>query len=295
MKKNILRTNVFEIINGAILIILAAITLYPLWYVFMYSISNPRIVDLGGLYLLPKGGVFLDTYIKVLSAKRLLTSYGNTIFVVVIGTVTNMILTVITAFALSKKQVKGNKFFVIAFIFTMLFNGGIIPTFLVVKGVGLLNSLWALIIPRAILIPQLIILIIFFREIPDSIEESALIDGCPVPMILVRIILPLSIPAIATVALLYAFMLWNDFFQCMLYITDSKKHVLQLVLRNLILQGDTTGLAAGTMTDTTTIDIVTPQSIRMATIMVATIPILFTYPFVQKYFVKGLTLGAIKG
>jgi len=257
--------------------------------------SDPVAVDLGGLYLLPKGGVFFNTYERVMSSKSLLRSYGNTLYVVFLGTAVSLLLTVMTSFALSKKKIKGNKFFIVAILFTMLFNGGIIPTYLTVRATGLLNSLWALIIPGAIIVPNLIILISFFREIPDSLEESAVIDGCSVPMIRFKIKLPLSTPAIATISLFYIVYYWNDFFQCMLYISDAKKYVMQLVLRNLILQGDTSFLSASSSIGGDYSLLIKPQSLKMATIIFTTLPVLVAYPFIQKYFIKGITLGALKG
>lgn len=283
----------FAVFNNLMLVIMALVTIYPLWYTLMYSLSAPLKSKVAGLYLIPEGGFHLETYVKVISQPQIQQAYSNTFFVVIVGTLVNITLTTLTAYSLSKKEVKGNTFFTIVIIFTMLFNGGMIPTFLVVRNLKLINSLWALIIPSAISAYNVFILRNFFKSIPDSIEDSAKIDGASVPSILVKIILPLSVPGIATISLFYAVGHWNDYMQCMIYINDSKKYVLQLVLRNLILSGDNTFLTGVGYLDERFP--VTPESLKMATVVVTTIPIMLVYPFIQKYFVKGVMLGSLKG
>ena len=284
---------VFIIINRIFLIILAVTTLYPLWYAFMYSISDPLLSDYAGFYLIPKEGIHFDTYLQVIRTNMIKMAYLNTLFVVVVGTCVNMVLTTLTAYALSKRRIGGMTFFTLIIVFTMLFHGGMIPRYLIVRSTGLLNTRWSMIIPNAIIAWNMFILRNFFQNIPDSLEESAMIDGCSVPGILVRIVLPLSVPAIATISLFYAVNHWNDFMQCMLYINDSKKYVLQLILRNLVLQGDDTFMGSQEVLDEGFA--VTPESIKMATVMVATIPIMCVYPFIQRFFVKGVMLGSLKG
>jgi putative aldouronate transport system permease protein len=292
MKKN--SVNIGPIINIGLLIFMAIITIYPLWYTLMFSISHPQLSKLAGLYLLPYKVISFQSYIKVFSTPQIHSSYFNTFFVVLVGTSISMIITILTAYSISKKDLKGNRFITLFILITMIFSGGMIPTFLVVRQVGLLNSLWSMIIPTAVSAYNTLILRNFFRTIPSSIEESAKIDGCSIPRILLVFVIPLSIPAIATITLFYAVQSWNDFFLCMLYISDSKKYVIQLVLRNLVMEGDSTFLS-GRDQSLTDITQVTPHSLRMATIVVATLPIMLVYPFIQKYFIKGVMLGSVKG
>jgi len=292
MKKNSIKIG--SIINMGLLIFLAIATIYPLWYTLMFSLSNPQQTNLAGLYLLPYRGISFQSYIKVFSTPQIHSSYFNTLFVVLVGTSISMIITILTAYSISKKDLKGNRFITLLILITMIFNGGMIPTFLVVRQVGLLDSLWSLIIPTAVSAYNTLILRNFFQTIPLSIEESAKIDGCSIPRILLVLVIPLSKPAIATITLFYAVQRWNDFFQCMLYINDSNKYVIQLVLRNLVMEGDSTFLS-GRNQSLTDITQVTPHSLRMATIVVATLPIMLVYPFIQKYFIKGVMLGSVKG
>ncbi len=210
-----------------------------------------------------------------------------------IGTLVSMVLTSLMAYGLSKREVVGRSQVMFLVMFTMLFSGGMIPTFLVVKAMGLIDSYWSLIIPGAINAFNLIIMRNFFSNLPDGLEESAKIDGCSDWGILLRIVIPLSMAAIATISLFYAVTYWNTYMQAVLYLNDSTKWPIQVILRQIVI------LASGISADTSGFDdsFITPpeQTVKMAVIVVATLPILLVYPFLQKHFAKGALLGSVKG
>lgn len=294
MIKSSKKDRVMMIVVSAFLVLIGIITIYPIWYVFMYSISDPNTNPLGYFYLIPYGGIHFDAYIDILRNPAILTAYGNTFIVVVFGTATSLMMTTFMAYGLTRKNLPGRTAISYFVIFTMLFNGGIIPTYLVIRNLGMINTYFAMIFPKAVSVYFLLIMMSFFRQIPESIIESATIDGCSVPGIFFKILAPLSKPAIMTIMLFYAVFYWNDFQQCMLYVPDSSKQVLQLFIRNLILEGEAM-TSSSAMTTELGAQSIKPESIKMATVMVATIPILVVYPFVQKYFISGVTLGSVKG
>jgi len=234
----------------------------------------------------------LAAYRMVFSTNSILTSYRNTLFVTFIGTFLSLVITSLTAYPLSKRRLHGGKFLTLLFYFTMLFSGGLIPTFLVVRGLGLYNNLWALIWPKVVLVYNLLLMIAFFKSIPDSLEESASLDGANDIVILAKIIFPISHPIFATMTLFYSVGYWNSWFDALIYLSRPVLYPLQLVLREIIQVADMTfvGGGAGDLTFTD----MTIQSVRMATIVVAILPIMCVYPFLQKHFVKGVMIGAIK-
>jgi putative aldouronate transport system permease protein len=210
--------------------------------------------------------------------------------VTIVGTVLSMILTSFMAYALSRKYLHGRGIFNFIVVFTMLFSGGMIPSFILVQSLGLIDSLWALILPSAISAYNMIIMRNFFQGIPDSLEESAKMDGCSDWGVFFRIILPLSLPSIATISLFYAVSYWNTYQSAILYINDSAKWPIQVLLRQIVI------VSSGMNADAASVDVVPPaQSVKMAVIVVATLPMLIAYPFVQKYFVKGAMVGSVKG
>lgn len=280
----------FEIFNGLFMMLLLIIMLYPLLNVLAISLSNYGEYLKHPMMFFPRGVTF-EAYLTVFKSNLLLTSYRNTLFLAVVGTAINVTLTVMTAYPLSKKHLKGRRIITLAIIFTMLFSGGIIPTYFVVKGTKLLDTLWSLIIPIAINTYYLIIMRSFFHTIPDSLEESAKIEGANDITILIRIILPVSIPAIVTITLFYAVANWNQFFQAILYIDSRSKWPLQILLREMILQA-TELIESDDIHGEVN---VYPFTLRSATVMVVILPILFVYPFLQKYFMKGIMLGSVKG
>lgn len=201
-----------------------------------------------------------------------------------------MVATSFMAYALSRKYLHGRKFFNFIIVFTMLFSGGMIPSFILIKSLGLIDSLWALILPSIVSAYNMIIMRNFFQGIPDSLEESAKMDGCTDWGVFLRFILPLSLPSIATISLFYAVEYWNTYQPALLYINDSSKWPIQVLLRQIVI------VSSGMNADASTVDIVPPaQSVKMAVIIIATLPMLIIYPFIQKYFVKGAMVGSVKG
>ncbi|RED55555.1 carbohydrate ABC transporter permease [Cohnella lupini] len=283
---------VFDIGVYSVLIVLIAATLYPLLYVLFASFSeaNQLIVNKGILW--KPLGFSLEAYKSVMRNPGILNGYRNTLFIVVAGLAVNLTMTALGAYVLSRKNVLWNNAFMIFIVFTMFFGGGLIPLYLVVKGVGLLDSLWSTIIPFAVGTFNLIIMRTAFMGVPDSLEESAKIDGANHFTILFRIVIPLSMPVIAVMILYYAVDKWNGWFYASVFIQSRELFPLQLVLREILIANATDGMSAGADAgDRFQIG----ETIKYATIMVATVPILCVYPFVQRYFVKGVMIGSLKG
>lgn len=290
MKESV-ASRTFNICNVLLMLVVMCIILIPLLHVVAASFSNPSdYVRHEGLLLFPIH-FCLDAYKAVAQNKNILTGYLNTIFVVGIGTALNMLLTMIAAYVLSRKRVMWNNLMMLLLVFTMYFEGGMIPFYLVVKAVGLDNSIWSLIVPTAINTYNLIIMRTSMAAVPESLEESAKLDGAGHWTILWKIMVPLVKPTIAVLCLYYAVANWNSWFNAMLFIHDRVKYPLQLVLREILIQNDTTAMTAGGGNDSYLIS----ETIQYATIVVATLPIMCVYPFVQKYFVKGVMIGAVKG
>jgi putative aldouronate transport system permease protein len=285
-------SKVFSAVNGFILFLYALICIVPFIHIIAGSLTTTTELLQKSFVLFPSE-FSLDAYRFILSTNTLLRSLGVTILVTVAGTILNVFFTALLAYPLSRKDFDGRKPMMLAVVFTMLFNGGMIPTFLLVKYLGLIDTLWALMLPGLISAFILIILRSFFQQMPEGLEESAKIDGCNDMSILFRIVLPLSMPAIATISLFYAVGHWNMFMDAVLYINDYKLWPIQVLLRQVVLV-TTTGLGdVGGMDDEY---IVPPaQTVKMATIVLATVPILIVYPFLQKHFTKGALLGSVKG
>lgn len=293
VKKRSTGEYVFDWLNVIIMLLLSLITLYPLYYVLTCSISeSTQLMGARGMMLLPKG-LSIASYQAVFNNPNILTGYRTTLIVVVAGTILNVIMTAIGAFLITRKKFVVGKVASYMMIFTMYFSGGMIPTYLLVyKWLNLGNTLWALILPTAISTYNLMIMKSNFASLPDSLEEAAKIDGANDIVILFRIVLPLSMPIIAVMVLFYGVAHWNSWFQAMLYIRARSKYPLQLILREVLLINDTSGMGA---TASVGDQYMLGESIKYATIIVATVPILCVYPFIQKYFVKGIMIGAIKG
>lgn len=281
----------FDTINVVLLILMMLLTVYPLIYVLFASISDAgSLMGYKGMLWRPLG-FSLDAYTNVFRNPMIVRGYGNTLFVVLAGLVLNITLTAFGAYALSRKSLKYRKPLMLFIIFTMFFSGGLIPLYLTVKGVGLIDSLWSLIIPTAINTFNLILMKTAFEAIPDALEESAKIDGANDFVILFRIVLPLSMPVIAVMLLYYGVGHWNSWFNAMIFLQERSLYPLQLVLRGILLQGETNANSGASDDDAAML----AATLKYATIIVATVPILFVYPFLQKYFVKGALIGAVKG
>lgn len=284
-------SRIFNLINYSLLILISIITIVPFIYIVAVSFATPEEVAKGGLMLFPTKFT-LGAYQYIFSTETMIRSVMVSIGVTVVGTLINLVLTSFMAYPLARPNLRGRSAVLFMVLFTMLFSGGMIPTYFVVKAFGMINSYWSLIIPTAISAFNLIVLKNFFQQIPEGLEESAKIDGCHDLGILFRIVLPLSMPAMATFGLFYAVSHWNTYFNAVMYINDSEKWPVQIVLRQIVLLsqdmiGDSTAQAEPME--------YLPQTIRMASIVVATIPIVIVYPFLQKYFAKGVMLGSVKG
>lgn len=282
----------FDIGNIAIILLLMFCTLYPLLYVALGSVSDPGVMGKHHGLLLSPVGFHLDAYKVVLKNAMIMTGYRNTILYVLIGTTLNVVFTAMLAYALSRKDLLLKNAIMYYVVFTMFFSGGLIPTYLMVKQLGLLNTGAAVILPGLISAMNMIIMRTYFQSLPDSLEESAKIDGANEFVILYKIIVPLSMPIIAVMLLYYGVGHWNSWFNASIYLTKPKLFPLQLVLRDILVNSKTedmmVSLGAKNGQDMSEI-------IKYATIMVATIPVMAAYPFLQKYFVKGVMIGAIKG
>lgn len=280
---------VFDTVNIIILCLVGLITLYPLWYVLVASVSDPALVAAGKVLFWPQGWN-LSAYEKILGMKNIWTSYGNTIIYAVGGTVVSLILSIMGAYPLSKRRLKGRKFFNLVMLFTMWFSAGMMPFYLNMKMLHLDNSRFGIIIGFAITAFNVVLLRTYFEGVPDSMEESAKMDGANDLRVLMEIYLPLSVPAIMTVGLYYFVDRWNGYFWSMILLKDADKIPLQVLLRKIVVQSEMT--ADQVNIDTSAFN---EQTIIYSTIVVAVLPMLMLYPFIQKFFVKGIMVGAIKG
>jgi len=278
----------FYAFNYVILAAAALITLYPFLYVLSASLSSPKAVVMGDVFLYPID-ITLDAYSAVLKEKGILTGYANTLFYTVVGTIVSLVLTVCGAYALSKKRLMGRKLFNILISITLVFQAGMIPTYLNFRELHLLDSRLAIIIGFAISTFNVIILRTFFQSIPDEIEEAARIDGASDFSVLMRIVLPLSKASLATIGLFYAVSRWNGYFWAMVLLKDPNKIPLQVLLNRLVVQMK----PSDNMLADSAFSV--GETLIYATIVVAILPIVAVYPFIQKYFVKGVMIGSVKG
>lgn len=284
---------VFIIFLYFILSVILVTMLYPLIFVVSASISDPSAIMAGKVVLFPVGFT-LRAYQAILEYKQIWVGFSNSLFYTVAGTLVNLVVTILAGYALSRRDLVGRNFFIFLFAFTMLFNGGIVPTYLVVNELGLINTRWALIIPQALSVWNLIIAVTYFRtSIPNELLEAAQLDGCSDFQYLARVVIPLSAPIVAVLILFYAVSHWNEYFSALLYLNDQSLYPLQIMLRNILIQNKI---------DYTMIDVsafaarqAMRELLKYALIVVASLPVLFIYPFVQKYFLKGIMIGAIKG
>lgn len=284
---------VFDVINIVIMLLLILITLYPFLYIIIASLSNSDdLIRHTGLLLYPLG-LNLNAYKMVFQNPSIFTGYGNTIFILVAGTALNLLLTSFAAYVLSRKSFPCKRVLLVLIVFTMYFNGGMIPRYLLIYNtLGLGNSLLAMILPQAISTYNLIVMRTSFLGVPESLEESAKIDGANDFTILFRIVLPVSMSVVAVMVLFYGVAHWNAWFDAMIFLRDRQKYPLQLILREILILNSTESMAIE-MADHNNMAV--GESIKYATIMVATLPVLLVYPFLQKYFVKGVMIGALKG
>ena len=283
----------FNIFNIILMFVLMVVTLYPLLYVLFASLSDAsKLMQHSGLLFKPLG-LNLSSYKIVIQDRQILSGYMNTIIVVVAGVLISMVLTILGAYTLSRKNLYWGKMISMIVIIPMFFSGGLIPFYLLVKNLGMLDSLWALILPTALSTYNMMIMRTALAGVPKALEEAAEIDGANPLVVLFRILIPLTIPTIAVLILYYAVANWNSWFNAMLFWPKAKeKWPLQLVLRNLLIQNQTDDLTSGVAAaDKFSVS----ETIKYATIIVSTLPILCLYPFLQKYFLKGVMVGSVKG
>ena len=296
MRKNKIKVSassrIFDVFNVLLMIAVVICTFYPMIHIVMASFSDGNLLLAHRGILLKPLDFTIGGYKMVFKDPMILRGYANTIFVVVAGTFISVLVTAMGAYFLSRKNVMLQMPVMLYVMFTMFFSGGMIPFYFTVKDLGLYNSIWSLILPTAINTFNLIIMRTGFSAIPDSLEESAKLDGAGHLTILFKIVIPLAMPTIAVIILYYAVSYWNSWFNAMMFIQDRVKYPLQLVLRGVLMSNDTSAMTGGVnAVDKESVG----ESVKYGVIVVATIPILVVYPFLQKYFVKGVMIGAVKG
>lgn len=283
----------FRIINSLIMLLVVAVTLYPLLYVLAVSLSSAEFVQARMVTIFPRG-FNVDAYRQVMSDTYFWSSYKNTIIYTVTGTVLSLFLTTMLAYCLSRPNLFARKQISFLILFTMFFSGGLVPNFLLVKQLNIYNTIWAIILPTGISTYNMIVTRTYMQGLPEELFESVKLDGGNDWQIFTRIVLPLSKPVVATIALFYAVGLWNGYFNPMIYLKDADKYPLQIILKDLILSQNASDLSGGA-SEALGQSMMTSEMIISASIIIAMIPILCVYPFIQKYFVKGVMLGAVKG
>jgi putative aldouronate transport system permease protein len=285
---------VFSAINIIFLVAVTLLCLLPILNVVSQAFSGESAVIAGKVALLPVEPTFANI-IYMMDDRLFLKGFLNSLIVTIVGTALSLLVTAVTAYPLSRVDLKGRKAFLILFVVSWLFNPGIIPSFLLIKQLGLLNRLAALFLPSMVVVFNMLVLKNFFEGIPDSLPEAAMVDGANNFTILFRVVLPISLPALAVNTLFYAVFYWNSFFAARLYITVPETKPLQLYLYEMVME--TLNLAAIPSEDMHDVEemSITPQGLRSAAVVISTIPILLVYPYLQRYFVKGLIVGSVKG
>ncbi|OZB92988.1 carbohydrate ABC transporter permease [Paenibacillus sp. XY044] len=287
--KGDLDSKIFDTINIILLVVFTIIIVIPLWNVIVSSFSSGRALAEGGFIFWPTE-LSLENYQAVFRDTGIWQAFFISVAKTVIGVITHVFFCAMVGYGLSKKYVRGRKFYVAMGVITMFFSGGMIPTYLLIKSLGLLNSFWVYIIPALLSFYDVIILMNFFRNVPDSLEESAKIDGGGDWRVFLSIFIPLSMPAMATIALFNGVGQWNDFMTTKLYITDQSLYPLQMMLYEIIVQSQTQSMQnIGSVAIQTT-----TKGVQLATIVVTTLPIVVMYPILQRYFISGMMLGAVK-
>lgn len=284
-KQESFASKLFDVFNVLFMIMLIMVMAYPMVYVFSASISNNAMVASGAVLLWPKK-ITLIAYEQLIYNPDLWVSYWNTIRYTFLHTVLTLIATSAMAYPLAKRWLPGRRVILLMAAFTLLFSGGMIPTFLIVQKLGMLDTIWAIVLPSLISTWYLFIMRTFFEALPEEFEDAAAIDGCGSLQILVRIVLPLSVPVMVTIGLFTAVNQWNSFFSALIYLNDREMYPLQIMMRNILIAG-TNVQGEGDLTHL--------ETLKYAMIMIGTLPILCVYPFIQKYFVQGTMIGGIKG
>ncbi|MBO7747487.1 carbohydrate ABC transporter permease [Paenibacillus sp. MWE-103] len=293
------RDKAFLAFNYLYVLLAFLVVLYPVAYIVSASVSDPKLVASGDMWLWPRGFTF-DGYERVFRNRNIWIGYGNTVLYTVVGTAINLAVTLPAAYALSRKDFVGRQFFTGMFMVTMFFGGGLVPTYLLVKGLGMVDTMWAIVVPSAASIWNIIVSRTFFQSsIPRELQEAAQIDGASNWRLFLTIVLPLSMPIIAVMALFYGVGNWNGYFSALIYLNDNAKYPLQLVLRQILVLQEMSA-QGGAALDASTASALNSKAeiaalVRYAVIIVATVPVILVYPFLQRYFVQGVMIGSIKG
>lgn len=282
---------VFGYVNGSLLVVLGAATLFPFMYVVSVSVTPLEILARFGQFQVFPRAVTVDAYRFILSTGLIPRAFLNSVIITSLGTTINLVLTTLMAFPLSRKRLPGRSFWLVFILIPMLFSGGLVPLFILVRSLGLFNSYWAVVLPIAISSYNLLIMKSFFQSLPNELIESAVIDGAGYPSILVRIVLPLSKPVQATLGLFYAVNHWNGFFLALMFITKDRLQPLQIILRNVLL--DVLNQDLPEVIER--FDLLPGPTMKMAAVVISVLPMLAVYPWIQRHFTKGVMLGAIKG
>lgn len=292
--KNLLKRRsgnlLFDIFNITFLVLLAFITLYPMWYIAIVSISSATHINLGDVKFIPKG-INFTAYRIVFQNDKIWTAYRNTILYTVVGTLINVMMTAMCAYPLSRKDLYGRRPITVFITLTMFVSGGMIPLYLVIMNLHMINTMWAIVLPPAISTYNMIVMRTSFEAIPISLTESAYLDGANDMQILGKIIMPLSKPILATMTLFYAVSHWNSFFPAMLYLNSQDKYPVQVIMRDIVIAGDMAdefGDIQGSVS-------IIATNYKYAVIIISMVPILCVYPFLQRHFTKGVLVGAVKG
>lgn len=286
--------------NYAYLLLAFVIVAYPIIYIVSASISDPKLVGSGEMWLWPRGITF-EGYLRVFDNAKIWSGYKNTIIYTLAGTAVNLAATLPAAYALSRKDFKGRSFFMAMFLFTMFFGGGLVPGYLLTKALGLVNTMWALILPGAASVWNIIVARTFFQStIPQELQEAAHIDGCTNSGIFVKIVLPLSAPIIAVMALFYGVGHWNSYFGALIYLNEESKYPLQLILRQILVLQQMTAETTGAAVSASVASALNNKAdiaalVKYAVIIVSSLPVIVVYPFLQRYFVQGVMIGSVKG
>ncbi|MBP1965371.1 carbohydrate ABC transporter permease [Paenibacillus aceris] len=282
----------FHVLNYSLLLLCGMLCLAPLIHIAALSVSDPHEVTSGHVSLWPVGWS-MQSFVKLVEGTNIVRAFGNNVLMTVVGTLCSMGFTVLAAYPLSRTVFKGRKAYTMAILFTMMFNGGLIPTYLLVKSLHLLNTYWSIWIPGLVSVFNMLIMKSFMEEIPRELDEAAKMDGCGEWRYLAQVVLPLSVPVMATLTLFYAVGYWNVFFSVLMYITDANKFNLTVVVQNMVQ--NSTLLQSLNNFEPQELSAITPEGIKAAAIILLIAPWLLVYPFLQKYFVKGARLGAVKG